>query len=295
MPNYALSDYLQFLVSGLSTGCIYVLIGLGIITIYNVTGVINLAQGEFVMLGAMLAVMFGQTLRWPLLLAFVVAVLLVTVIGALVQRFTIHPARRAPEVTLIIITLGTAIALRGLALIFWGTNPYSLPEFSPGAPYRIMGAVLSRQRVWIMGAAGVVLVLLYLFFEFTLLGKAVRACSINRQAAALAGINSETMALLSYALSAALGAIGGIIIAPLTLVSYNMGAMLGLKGFVVAIMGGLVNAPAAVAGGLILGVMESFASGMLSSGIKDGVAFVVLVLVLLGRTTSFASLFRRRS
>jgi len=294
MPNYALSDYLQFLVSGLSTGCIYVLIGLGIITIFNVTGVINLAQGEFVMLGAMLAVTFGQSLGWPMLLAFLISVVLVTGMGALVQRLTIHPARGAPEVTMIIITLGTSIALRGLALIFWGTTPYSLPEFTPGAPFNIMGAILSRQRVWIMGAAGAVLLLLYLFFEFTLLGKAVRACSINRQAAALAGINGETMSLLSYALSAALGAIGGIIIAPLTLVNYHMGAMLGLKGFVVAIMGGLVNAPAAVAGGLVLGVMEAFASGMLSSGIKDGVAFVVLVLVLLGRTTSILKRLRRR-
>jgi branched-chain amino acid transport system permease protein len=295
MANYALSDYLQFVVSGLSTGCIYVLIGLGLITIYNVTGVINLAQGEFVMLGAMLAVTFGQTLKWPLIAAFFVAVRLVTVIGALVERFTIHPARRAPEVTLIIITLGTSIALRGLALIFWGTTPYSLPEFSPGAPFTILGAVLSRQRLWIMGAAAVVLIVLYLFFEFTLLGKAVRACSINHQAAALAGINGETMSLLSYALSAALGAIGGIIIAPLTLVSYGMGAMLGLKGFVVAIMGGLVSAPAAVVGGRILGVMESLASGLLSSGIKDGVAFVVLVLVLLGRTAPFLNRLRRRS
>jgi len=255
MPNYALSDYLQFLVSGLSTGCIYVLIGLGIITIFNVTGVINLAQGEFVMLGAMLAVTFWQSLGWPMLLAFLISVVLVTGMGALVQRLTIHTARGAPEVTMIIITLGTSIALRGLALIFWGTTPYSLPEFTPGAPFNIMGAILSRQRVLIMGAAGAVLLLLYLFFEFTLLGKAVRACSINRQAAALAGINGETMSLLSYALSAALGAIGGIIIAPLTLVNYHMGAMLGLKGFVVAIMGGLVNAPAAVAGGLVLGVM----------------------------------------
>jgi branched-chain amino acid transport system permease protein len=295
MPQYGLRDYLQFLVSGASTGCIYVLIGLGLITIYNVTGVVNLAQGEFVMLGAMLAVVYHQGLHLPLVMAFLVAVLSVMAIGALVQRLTIHPARHASEVTLIIITIGTAIALRGLGLLAWGTTPQSLPEFSPGAPLVLWGAVLSRQRLWIMGTAAVVLVLLYLFFEFTLLGKAVRACAINRQVSQLVGINTEFMALLAYALSAGMGAIAGIVIAPLTLVSYDMGLALGLKGFVVAIMGGLVNAPAAVIGGLLLGIFEQLAAGMLPSGFKDALAFLVLFVVLLGRTVRVTELFRRRS
>jgi len=295
MPQYGLRDYLQFLVSGASTGCIYVLIGLGLITIYNVTGVVNLAQGEFVMLGAMLAVVYHQGLHLPLVMAFLAAVLSVMAIGALVQRLTIHPARHASEVTLIIITIGTAIALRGLGLLAWGTTPQSLPEFSPGAPLVLWGAVLSRQRLWIMGTAAVVLVLLYLFFEFTLLGKAVRACAINRQVSQLVGINTEFMALLAYALSAGMGAIAGIVIAPLTLVSYDMGLALGLKGFVVAIMGGLVNAPAAVIGGLLLGIFEQLAAGTLPSGFKDALAFLVLFVVLLGRTVRVTELFRRRS
>lgn len=295
MPDYALRDYLQFLVSGASTGCIYVLIGLGLITIYNVTGVINLAQGEFVMLGAMLAVAYYQGLRLPLLLAFLLAVLSVMIVGALVQRLTIHPARHASEVTLIIITIGTAIALRGIGLLAWGTTPRSLPEFSPGAPLVLWGAVLSRQRLWIMGTAVVVLLLLYLFFEFTLLGKAVRACSINRRISQVVGIDTEFMALLAYALSAGMGAIAGIVIAPLTLVSYDMGLVLGLKGFVVAIMGGLVNAPAAVIGGLLLGIFESLAAGTLPSGLKDALAFLVLFVVLLGRTVRIGEFIRRRS
>lgn len=293
MPDYGLSDYLQFLVSGVSTGSIYVLIALGFIAIYNVTGVINLAQGEFVMLGAMLAVVY-QKLHLPAGLAFLGSVLCVMAIGALVQRLTLHPARHAPEVSLIIITIGTAIAIRGLALLAWGTTPFPLPEFSPGPPINLWGAILSRQRLWIMGAAAVVLVLIYVFFEFTLLGKAVRACAVNRQASELVGINTEAMSLLTYAISAGMGAVGGIVIAPLTLVSYDMGLMLGLKGFVVAIMGGLVSAPAAVVGGILLGVLESFTSGLLSSGIKDAVAFLILFVVLLGRTVEFPSVLRRR-
>ena len=280
MSDYGLSDYLQFVLSGLSTGSIYVLIALGLITVYNVTGVVNLAQGEFVMLGAMFAVTLVG-LHLPIGIAFIGSVLGVVLVGMLMQRLTIHPARHAPEVSLIIITIGTAIALRGLALLFWGTTPYSLPEFSPGAPLKVAGAILSRQRLWIMGTAAVVLLLMYLFFEFTLLGKAVRACSINRQASELLGINPEMMSLLAYGLGAGMGAIGGIVIAPLTLVDYSMGLVLGLKGFVVAIMGGLVSAPAAVIGGLLLGVVESFTSGFLSSGIKDAVAFSALFIILL--------------
>jgi branched-chain amino acid transport system permease protein len=285
MAAYGPSDYLQFALSGLSTGCIYVLIALGLITIYNVTGIINLAQGEFVMLGAMLAVVF-QKLHLPPVVAFALAVLGATLIGVLTERVTIRPARRAPEVTLIIITIGTSIAIRGMALLFWGTSSYSLPEFSPGAPLHILGAVVSRQRLWIVGAAAAVLVLLYLFFEYTLLGKAVRACSINRLAAETLGIDTTRMSALAYGLGAALGAVAGIVIAPLTLVSYDMGLSLGLKGFVVAIMGGMVSAPAAVLGGLLLGVLESFASGLLSSGLKDAVAFLILFVVLLrGRSS----------
>jgi len=294
MPQYGLGDYLQFLVSGLSTGSIYVLIALGLITVFNVTGVINLAQGEFVMLGAMLAVVFHK-LHLPLGLAFLASVLATTAIGALVQRLTIHPARRAPDVAIIIITIGTAITLRGLALLAWGTTPQALPEFSPGAPVNLWGAVLSRQRLWIMGTAGAVLALLYIFFEFTLLGKGVRACAINRNAAELIGIDTQIMALLAYGISAGLGAVAGIVIAPLTLVSYDMGLTLGLKGFVVAIMGGMVSAPAAVIGGLLLGVLVSFSSGLLTSGGKDAIAFVALFIVLLGRTIPWANLMRRRS
>ncbi len=287
MPDYALGDYVQFLVSGLSTGSIYVLIALGVITIYNVTSVINLAQGEFVMLGAMLAIAYAKA-GVPLILACALAVLSVMAIGAAVQRITIRPARGAPDVTLIIITIGTAIALRGVALAAWGSTPQALPEFSPGPPLEVLGAVLSRQRLWVMGAAGATLLLLYLFFEHTLLGKAVLACSVNRLAAQILGIDVEGLGLLVYGLSAGLGAIGGIIIAPLTLVSYDIGLALGLKGFVVAIMGGLVSAPAAVVGGLLLGVLESFASGLLSSGVKNALAYVVLFAVLLARSSSFS-------
>ena len=294
MPDYGLSDYLQLFLSGTSTGSIYVLIGLGFIAVYNVTGVINLAQGEYAMLGAMIGVvLYGLGL--PVAVAFVGATAISILIGAGVYRLTIHPARHAPSVSLIMITIGTSIAMRGLALLIWGTTPSSLPDFTPGPPIHIAGAILSRQRLWIMGTAAATLAILYLFFDFTLLGKAVRACSINRQAAELLGIDTNAMAVIAYSIGAGMSAMAGFVIAPLTLVSYNMGLTLGIKGFVVAIMGGMVSPVAAVIGGLLLGILESFASGLFSSGLKDAVAFLVLFVVLLGRTVQITDLFGKRS
>lgn len=292
MPDYAFSDYLQFVLSGLSTGSIYALVALGIVIIYSVTGIINLAQGEYTMLGAMFAITFyGWGL--PLLLAFIAAIVAVVLIGLIVERLTVNPVRRASPVTLIIITVGVSIIIRGVALLIWGATPYSLPEFTPGAPLTVMGAIVSRQRLWIMGATIMVVALLYYLLERTLLGKALRACSINQLAASFMGIGPGQTSLFAFGLSAGLGAVAGIVIAPLTLVSYNMGLMLGLKGFVAAVIGGLVSAPGAVIGGLLLGVLESLAAGLISSGMKDAIAFLALFVVLLWRAEQFTPRLRQ--
>ena len=293
MPAFDLGNYLQFILAGISTGSIYVLVALGVVTIYNVTGIVNLAQGEYAMLGAMLAVTYYNW-RFPLGLAFVAAVLSVMLIGMLIERLTVHPARSTSPVTPIIITVGVSITIRGIALLIWGTMPYSLPAFTNGAPLKILGAVLSQQRLWTMAVAALILLLLYYLFEHTLLGKAVRACAINRQAASLMGISPSQMSLLSFALSASLGAVGGIVIAPLTLVSYDMGLMLGLKGFVAAVIGGLVSAPGAVVGGLLLGVLESLAAGLISSGMKDAIAFIALLIVIFARSEQAVAWRQRR-
>lgn len=294
MPTYAPADYLQFVLSGLSTGSIYVLIALGIVTIYSVTGIINLAQGEYAMLGAMLAITYTKW-QLPLALAFGASVVTVIVIGMVVERLTVNPVRTASPVTLIIITVGVSIILRGIALLVWGATPYSLQEFTSGGPLNIFGAVVSLQRLWVMGTAAVVLLGLFFLLDRTMLGKALRACSINQGAASLMGISPAQMSLFSFALAAALGAIAGIVIAPLTLATYDMGLMLGLKGFVAAVIGGLVSAPGAVIGGLLLGVLESLAAGLISSGLKDAIAFIVLLIVLLVRSENIIARMRGRS
>lgn len=282
MVDYAFSDYLQFVLSGLSTGSIYALIGLGFVVIFNVTGIINFAQGEFAMLGAMLANTFVEA-DLPLPLAFLLSVAIVTLLGALLERVAIHPARRASVVTLIIITIGLDIAIRGIALLAWGTTPHRLPVFTKGPPFEIFGAVLSRQRAWIMGSAVLILVGLYFFFYHTLVGKAFRACAVNRLAARLMGISPDRMSLMAFALSAGLGAMAGIVIAPLSLVSYDIGLTWGLRGFVAAVMGGFVDPAGAVVGGLLIGVLESLSAGLLTSAMKNAVAFIVLFLILFFR------------
>lgn len=274
-----ISQLLQLILAGLTTGSIYALIALGFVTIYNVTGIINFAQGEFAMLGAMLMVSL-QPLGLPQSLAFLLAVLGVVVVGGGLERIAIHPARRASSVTLIIITIGADIVLRGIGLLIWGTDPYPLPAFTSGPPLILGGAVLTRQAVWIMGTTAVILALLSFFFARTYLGKAVRACAINRLSARLSGIRPDRMSLLSFALSAGLGAVGGIVIAPMTLVSYDMGLYLGLRGFVAAIMGGMVSAPGAVVGALLLGVLEALGAGIFRAAFKEVIAFVVLFLIL---------------
>jgi branched-chain amino acid transport system permease protein len=224
-------------------------------------------------------------------LAIIVAVATTTLVGVLLERLAIYPARRAPVVALIIITIGATIAIRALALIIWGTRPTFVPAFSTLAmedvTFRFAGLIVKAQSFWIWGVVAVVLVALAFFFERTLAGKALRACAINRQAAQLMGINPSRMSLLAFALAAALGAIGGIVMAPATRPTYDMGLMLGLKGFVAAIMGGLVSAPGAVLGGLVLGVAENVGAGVTSAGYKEIIVFAILVLILLFRPQGF--------
>lgn len=270
---------LQLLFSGLTLGSIYALIALALVTTYNITGVINFAQGEFAALGALLAISFFAG-GMPLLWAFLLAILLVAVLGGVLQRVTLHPAREAAGLTLIIITVGLSIALRGLALLGWGTDTYSLPAFSSGGPLFVGGAALNLQGFWILGLIFCTLALLYAFLELTYPGKAVKAAVINKTAARLVGINPHTISFWAFVGSGALGAAAGIFIVPITMATYDMGFMLGLKGFIAAAIGGLNNISGAVLGGILLGILESYTAGLISSGLKDALAIVILLVVL---------------
>ena len=269
----------QYLLSGLTTGAIYALVALGFAIIYNASHVINFAQGEFVMIGGMAAAAaFDAGL--PLPLAVGVSIGAATLIGLALERLAVEPARGASVVTLIIITIGASILLRGLATIVWDKRIHALPAFSGEAPIAIGGATLLPQTLWVLGATVVTVAALWWFFNRTLTGSAILAVSHNRFAAQLMGISVRRVLLVSFGLSAALGALAGALIAPIAFTAWDVGVMLGLKGFAAAMLGGIGSGPGAIAGGLALGLIEALGAGYLSSAYKDVFAFVILLAAL---------------
>lgn len=274
------SQLLQYFFSGITIGSIYAMVALGFNIIYNSTGIINFAQGEFVMLGGMIMVFFTLALKVPMVIGFFLTVLLVVLVGMALERFAIHPLKRPSVLTLIMITIGASILLKGIAMFIWGKETQVLPHFSSEEPIAVFGATILPQTLWILTILALVVLLLSLFFNFTMMGKAMRACSANPRAASLMGINVKSMVLLSFALSAGIGGIAGIIITPITLIAYNSGTSLALKGFAAAVLGGLGNNVGAVVAGFIIGIMESFGAGLISSHYKDAIALILLLAVL---------------
>ena len=274
------TQLLQYTLSGITIGSIYALVAIGFNIIYNSTGIINFAQGDFVMLGGMIAVYFYESAHLPLFVACAISVIIVTIIGILFERFAIHPLKNPHVITLIIITIAASILFKGGAMFLWGKDAYALPSFSGDKPINFFGATILPQTLWILGILFAIVMLLMMFFNFTLIGKAMKACSYNRMAANIVGINVKNMVMLSFALSALIGSIAGIIVTPITLVDYDRGSLLGLKGFGTAIMGGLGNMWGAIAAGMIIGLLESYSAGLISSGYKDAVALIVLLIVL---------------
>ena len=274
-----MAEFLQFLFSGLTVGAVYALVALGFTLIYNASGVVNFAQGEFVMLGGM-GTVFAYAAGIPLPLAALIAIVAAIVIGLLLHRLAIEPARGASAVTLIIITIGASILLRGLAAIVFDKQFHKLPAFTGDTPVDVLGAAVQPQSFWVLGGTGVVVLALYIFLEHTLLGKAVLATAANRLAARLVGINTTTIMALAFGGSAAIGAIAGILVTPITLTSYDVGTLLALKGFAAAMLGGMGNPVGAVVGGMLLGLLEAFGAGYISSTYKDAFAFLVILIVL---------------
>lgn len=277
------SQLLQYTLSGITIGSIYAMVALGFNIIYNSTGIINFAQGDFVMIGGMLVVYLHKTLHFPLFIAGFITVIIVSCIGIGFERLAIHPLKNPSVITLIIITIAASILFKGGAMFIWGKDSFYLPSFSGDEPIKIMNATILPQSLWILIFLFLIVMALMCFFRFTMVGKAMKACSYNKRAASIVGINVHSMVMISFALSALIGGIAGVIVTPITLVDYDRGSLLGLKGFGAAIFGGLGNMGGAVVAGIIIGLLESYSAGLLSSGYKDAVALVILLLVLFFR------------
>ncbi|MFO1115379.1 MAG: branched-chain amino acid ABC transporter permease [Beijerinckiaceae bacterium] len=276
------SAFLQLVVSGLSAGSIYALTALGFNIVFKSTGAMNFAQGEWVVLGGMVAAMLFSSFGM-VGLACVVAVSVVMVVGFVSERLVIWPLKRPTPLLITLVSIGLAISTRGLIMLVLGKQPVGFPGFSRAETIDLGGVVLQTQALWIFGITVVFLLLSQLFFEHTILGKALRAAASDREAASIVGIRVERTVMLSFVISAFAGALAGAIVTPLTLASYDQGVMFGFKGFSAAMLGGIGSLPGAVVGGLALGLLEAFGSFYISSDLKDAIAFAVLLAILFAR------------
>ncbi len=274
-----MSELLQFLLSGVTVGAVYALVALGFTIIYNASEVVNFSQGEFVMLGGMSTVFLFDA-GVPLPAAALAAILIAAVVGMALNKLAIEPARGASVVTLIIITIGASIFLRGTAQIVFDKQIHRFPSFSGDEPFVIMDATILPQSLWVIIGALAIFAGLYFFFTRTLTGKSILATSNNRLAAKLVGVNTNFVMMLSFALSAAIGAVAGVLVTPITLTSYDVGIGLALKGFAAAMLGGMGNPFGALVGGLLVGLIEALTAGYISSDYKDAAAFIVILAVL---------------
>ena len=273
--------FAQILISGVSIGCIYGLIAIGFCVIYNASGIVNFAQGAFVMLGGIVT----HTLMLhglPMLAAALVSIAFVAVLGIVIERVVVRPLwdRNATMFVMILATLAAQIVIERATLIAVGDQPKALPVFTDLPPVRIGGIAISYQIIWVVGASLLIVVLLGLFFKTTRTGKAMRACAINREAAALQGIPVNRMLALSFALSAGLGAIAGILITPTQYTAFNVGVPFAISGFIAAIIGGFGRPLGAFLGGIMLGLAQSLAIVTFGAGLKNVAALSVLLLFL---------------
>lgn len=269
----------QVIISGLTLGSLYALVGLGFVIIYKATAVVNFAHGELLMLGAMMGLFFHLDSGLPYALSFVLAILVAAAVGALVERCALRPLRDAPEVTLILATVAVSQMIRAGVRIFRGSEVSRFPSLFPAEPFTVWGVSMTPLNLGIIAISLLLVAAFMLFFRRTKIGKGMEATSENREAATLVGISVDRTFSLIWAIGSGLAAAAGILLAPLIIITPDMG-IIGIKGFIGAILGGFTSLPGAVAGGFLLGVIENLGGVYIASSMKDVIAFCVLLAVL---------------
>ncbi len=276
-----ITDIVQAIFAALSVGSMYALVALGVTLIYNSTNIINFAQGEFVMLGGMTMVTLYGQLKWPLYFSIPATIAITVLVGMGLMKVSYRPGKSTSFITVLIITIGASLFISGSAMHIWDADIHRFEPFSGDVPLKLLGAAIAPQSLWIIGLTILVVVLLVVYFQFTIYGKAMKACALDRTAAGMLGIRVKSMVLLSFAMSAALGCVAGIIMTPLTMVDYNGGMLLAIKGFSAAMLGGMGSFVGAVIGGFVFSFLESFAATFVTSRLKELVTFIVIINVLL--------------
>lgn len=279
----SMDTFLQVLISGIVVGCVYGMAALGFTIVYNATRIINFANGDFMMLGGVLLAGMVVNAKLPMPVGIAAAVVGCSLVGWVLQRGVLDVARNSDPLTLVMLTLGAAVALRGGASLVFGREINFVPEFGL-LPVVLLGNIyIPSQGLWIIMVLILVSTALWYVFSKTMLGKAMRAASQEPRAAALCGIEPKRAAAMAMVLAGCIGGLAGAMLAPISAAFYENGIFLGLKGFAAAIAGGLGNPMGAIVGGLLIGVVESLTAGFVASGFKDAVSFVLLILVLILR------------
>lgn len=273
---------IQGILNGLATGSIYALVALGIVLIYKATGTINFAQGEILMVSCFIGFTLVNGLHVALLPAFIVTLLFAALFGMVLERLVIRPAIHAPPFNIIIITIGVSIVLQILAGSIWTFESMPFPNPFSEEPIRFGSLVLSPLNLGTIFTALGLMIVLFIFFKYAKLGKAMRAVSQNQRASSLMGISVERIFSLIWAISSAIGAAGGFLIAPRIFLNPNMG-LIAINAFAGAILGGFDSLPGAVFGGMLLGVLENLAPLCIPSRMKFMIPFLALIIVLMIR------------
>ena len=275
-------DFVQQTISGIALGCVYGLIALGFVLIYKATEVVNFAQGELMMLGAFVSFTFISTLGLNYWLGFAATVACMAILGALMERLVVRPILGYPQFSIVMATIGLGMVLRALSGMLWGTDDLRIETpFSKGVVH-LGPLALSADNVSIIVATAILCVVLYSFFRFTRMGVAMQATSQNMLAAYYMGIPVKRMFASIWAISAMVATCAGVLLAPITFIHSNIG-FLGLKAFPAAVLGGFTSIPGALAGGVVIGIVETLSGFYLPEGFKDVAAYVVLLAVLLLR------------
>ena len=277
---------LQLAISGLTLGSIYALVALGLVVVYKATDVVNFAQGEFVTLGAYLGLLFHVKMDFPYVAALIAACLVAALVGFLTERFAVRPLLNSPEFTVIMATLAVAIIIKSILRIIWRDYAFPFPPIASTEPIVFLGVRQSMQNFLVVGISLLIMYGLFILFQKTRIGMAMRATALNREAAWLMGVNVGGIFSITWALSAGLGAAAGLLVAPMINVHPEMGNVM-IKAFVAALLGGFGSLPGAVAGGLFLGVFETVAGGFMPNYFREVLTFAVMMIVIVFLPTGF--------
>jgi len=283
-------EFAQIAIGGLVVGSIYAAIALGFSLVYRVTGAINLSQGGFALIAAMIGYTFGVAWGWPLIVAIPAAIVATVIIGVCLAAFTFAPAlTRLSNANVLMLTAGILTMIEGFSLVVWGSQPYAMPPFSGEQPLAFGAILIPTQAFWVFGATALCIVALWFLIARTKLGKGLRACAENPSAASLMGIDVPRMTLLSFGLATLIAAISGVIVAPTTSLQFDTGRLFTISGFVAAAIGGIASFPGAVIGGLFLGLVTQLSTAYISSLFSSAISLVILLVVLIWRPQGLVS------